>query len=185
MDLESVALHMFKVIIGYFKDGSKNKKDLALYDKLRKNLNKAVEMKDVISGKIGIVMPSCNEDTYIIYRKAINTIYVSTCNNYEWELDGESFENNDVALIKKESFYYDIRNEIIHSAEIYEEGGDYDNEEGVCDCSRYYGCHVVTKNQIKLCAECFKELGPSLGKKLADHKKKFVNPISSLDLEDS
>ena len=42
-------------------------------------------MKEVKSGEIGIKLPSCNYDTYVI--QGDKKCYVDTCRNHVWDFD--------------------------------------------------------------------------------------------------
>ncbi len=157
--INNVANSMLGTVMeDYFTwDGTKtNKKEKALYATWKKNLAMALENKDVQDGKIGITMPSCNYDTYIL--KVNDEIHVSTCRNHNWDLDyvksggGDDEGSSDIVYktIEKAKFF-NIRNRLIHSKE------KYDARLKKCTCKLYYGQYVVC-NGKKLCGGCYKEI---------------------------
>jgi len=54
----------------------------------KERLKKAIGRKDVKSGKIGIVLPSINYETYLVQNEG--QVYVSTSRNHDWGRLGDS-----------------------------------------------------------------------------------------------
>jgi len=142
------------------------------------NLNKALKMKAVKSGLLGITFPSTKEDTYIIQKK--KGIYISTCRNHNWDmLDGVlnyGEDNNKIYKLLKDQYFYNIKNEPMHSYEFYDE-----NYEAKCPkCNFYSGFYVINQKGKKLCSFCYRALGPSEDKVIEKIKTQTLKKSNSM-----
>lgn len=139
-------------------DTRATKKEKALYATWKKNLAIALKNKDIQDGKIGITMPSCNYDTYIL--RVGKEVHVSTSRNHTWDLDyikcGEGDDGGEHDIVYKtieNANFFNIRNRLIHSKEKFD--GNF--QKNKCDCKLGYGQYVVCGDK-KLCGGCYKEI---------------------------
>jgi len=162
--IDKVAKSMLKTVVKDYSswNDKPTKKEKAVYDKWAKNLEIALKSEDVKNGKVGITMPSCNYETYIIQVK--DQVYVSTCRNHEWDLDCSTFGGgaddgeDDIAYEAINSAnFFNVRNHIIHSKERYS-----DKKLSCPSCIKsngyYYGNHVVSIDGKILCGTCYEEI---------------------------
>jgi hypothetical protein len=158
--IQDVAKSMLKTVIADYSDGNKSKKDLATYKKWTDNLKKALKNKDVLSGKLGVTMPSCNYETYII--KVNDETHVSTSRNHEWDLDyircggGSDDGENDIVYQSIENAdFIDVRNSMVHSREHWVE----DIECPACIKNGCYGHgpYIICEGKT-LCSDCYGEV---------------------------
>ena len=200
-NINSVASYMLDLVIREFgswdKDDSpvirskkterEKKERLSKYRTWERNLRKAYKIKDIQSGKIGITTPSCNYETYIIKRD--NSIYISTCNNHPWDFEASSIysgggadEDDKVHKIIEKSFFYNVRNGLIHSVEIW--GGK--KEIPYCStCEEKPFNYVETMDGEMLCGKCY---GGNFGKtpeklleELRENSKKNMSAFKYLE----
>lgn len=166
--IDVIAKSMLKTIIKEFSSdwGQKaTKKELKEYKKWQDNLKIALKNKDVKTGKIGIVMPSCNYDTYIIFKD--DMVYISTCNNHSWNTDewnvshngdGEDMGTEDVPCkIIKDKDFFNVRNKLIHSRENYFDMNDVSMNScpnPKCDKTSGIYSYVVVDGKM-VCASCY------------------------------
>lgn len=185
-DISYISNKMLKIIIED-RDYLTKKENKTEYTKLSSNLKKALNRKDVKSGKIGVFIRSCNYDTFIVLNEDV--LYVSTSNNYNFELGyrDEEYSNSDkIYDVINSKYYYDVHDKIIHSHSEY-------NESYQCNkCKLNYGmCFTDLKGNM-LCAECCSKM--TLSKKgekekkenelIKKNKEKFSkNSIFSIDLK--
>lgn len=127
-NMKKIALSMMQTMI----DEAKDYNDKSHYEYKKEcmiNLKKALQLPYIKSGKYGIMMKSCNYDTWIIERNG--QVYISTCNNHDWELPDDCNVEDLVGegKIKKihrdGMFFYNIGTKIFHTKPIYL--GDYDD----------------------------------------------------------
>jgi hypothetical protein len=183
MTLGIVARGMLNIVMHDFKDGRKGKKILELHKTWSRNLGTALRMKEVKSGKLGITFPSANEDTYIIKKK--DNFYIATCRNHQWDLLNEERsygeDDNEIYQYVEDKFYYNVKNQLIHGHEKYDE-----NHKTLCvKCKYNDGFYVVDKNGIKLCAFCYIPQGKSENKAIEEIKAKDLknfNPMKYLKI---
>lgn len=162
-DIGRVAKSMLDTIVEEWKGDNDwmSTKEVRLF---RKNLEKALRQKNVIEGKIRITMPSCNYETYIF--KVNNDIYVSTCNNHQWDPDSmglvafrgdgsDGGEEDNVHRLIGDREYFNIRNCLIHSK--YKWDMERQIMGGIIcpNCGNDFGGYVVWHNK-NLCEKCFK-----------------------------
>ena len=157
--LAIIARGMFKVVIRDYYNWEKNKRILKFHKIWSKNLGIALRMKEVRSGKLGVTLPSTNEDTYIIKKK--NLIYITTCRNHTWDILDEERnygeDDNKIYKYMENKFFYNIKNKIIHGYEKYDE-----NHKTLCKKCKYNdGFYVIDKTGIKLCSFCYTPQGKS------------------------
>lgn len=193
-DIKEISRRMLNIIIEDYEEnytGKELRRNRVAHKQWIANLNTVLKRKDIKSGEIGITLPSCNYDTYMIIDDS--DLYITTCRNHVWNFDisacpYDSKECNKVNDIICGKYYYNIRHKIIHSFEIYDENDE--NDESQCPkCKQFYGYSVIDQQGNRICATCFKgKLG--LSEKMlieALHKKvknQLINPITSLDLEE-
>lgn len=142
------------------------KEEEAQYRMWERNLRKAAKMQDVKDGKIGVVMPSCNYETYII--KKDDLIYISTSHNHEWDfadsiieykgIGADDGEDDKAHKIIKQSFFYNLRNGLIHSCEKWRGESYYKTKEKpYCNtCKEVPFGYVETLQGEMLCSKCYK-----------------------------
>ena len=191
-DIKETALGMLNIIIEDFEDNDYTpttkdgkKKERELHKKWMANLKIALKNQDVKEGKIGITMPSCNYETYLLMKDGI--IYIATSRNHQWDINERSVEDSDrheeLYSVIRSSNYFNIRNKKIHSHMEYNDSID----KSKCpDCNRYYGNYVITDNGDRLCASCYTGiLEPTLEVKLQRFREKGIsNPITSMKLDE-
>jgi len=159
-EIEEIAISMLKTVIEDFSDwdkdwDKKSQGDIEIYDTWHDNLEIALKRKDVLSGKIGIVMPSCNYDTYIV--KKDDVIYISTANNHTWDIDATDVEYEEegydsVRQVIDESFFFNVRNKLIHSKE-----NDDSTGRRVCPkCKKTPYSFVTNLKGQNICTDCYK-----------------------------
>ena len=162
--ISDVANSMLKTVIEDYSDWGNEKatkKDLAEYEKWASNLKKALKNEDVLSGKIGITMPSCNYETYIL--QVDDQIHVSTARNHEWDTDsmgnvmseGGGFdEGKDDIVYKtlKNADYFNVKNTLIHSQEKCTK-----NDLSCPHCKVGYVFYVKCEGKT-LCSHCYEEI---------------------------
>jgi hypothetical protein len=179
-DIATIASGMLDVVIdefGYWNGPTYD--NGAVYKQWKDNLKKAISMKDVQNGKIGITFPSCNYDSYII--KDGNKVYVSTCNNHDWSSvssgalqhgGGADCGDEDECYKRVEqNNFFNLRNGLIHSCEKF---FPFDKKYPNCPetgCKGFYGQYVEMDGQ-KICGACYK--GVFGGKKKKPIKTKEV-----------
>ncbi len=191
-DIEETAHSMLDTIIDDFSDWDKDLKPTSFkgrkrryeYKTWRTNLAKALKKKDVLSGKIGIAMPSCNYDTYMILKD--NCLYIATCNNHSWDIEShdreDSVDHDKINDLIKESFFYDVRNGMIHSYEIFDIG---ETKASCPKCKQYYGNYVHDQKGNRFCGSCLEgKLEPTNDIKMERLRVTVQNPITVLKLED-
>jgi len=188
-DIEDISQKMLEIVIDDYSDWDKGESKSKKRDKEHlewtKNLAKALKKKDVKSGKIGIVMPSCNYDTYLIIRD--DFLYVATCNNHSWDLGAHDIEETDahekLKDIMDKSFFYDVRNGIVHTYEKYDMDEKVDTH---CPkCKHHYGNYVFDRKGNRLCGSCFKgKLEPTPEIKMDNMRKQVGNPITALHINE-
>jgi len=184
-----IATSMLNIVIEDFTDWNDKPTKRNIYNTWKKNLKAALKRPDVKSGKIGIVMPSCNYDTYIIQKD--DTIYISTANNHTWDINATDIEYDDgkdyesLRNVIEDSFFFDIRNKIIHSHERYE----YDDNRVCPKCKKTAYGFVVNKKGQNICPMCYKGVLTKTAKQIDEEKAKKLleNPpksdaISSLEV---
>lgn len=186
-NIEDVSLDMLDVIIENFEEGlsaRELKKAKAEHKRWRANLKSALKNKDVKEGKIGVTMPSCNYDTYLVIDGG--DLYITTCNNYQWNINDinreETSEHNKIYGLIGDKYFYNICDKIIRSCEKYVEG-----EESKCPkCDGYYGNYVLDQKGDRICGSCLDgKLEPTDAVKLQNLRANGAfNSISSLKLED-
>ena len=197
--IEAIAIEMLDLVITDFSDwddntvsGKNKKKDrVEQFDVWESNLEKALRKKDVKNGKIGIVMPSCNYDTYIIGRA--DGIYVATSNNHTWDFDAPNleYENGEIkwALDSdiNDANYFDVRCGFIHSHEKWDDLRDGQMLPCCPKCkTTAYGYVVDTKGR-KICSTCFKGVfGKTIEKEIEDiqKNKKKISLTDHMQVED-
>ena len=146
---------------------------------IEKNIKKALQRKDVINGKIGIVMPSCNYDTYILqeHKRCI----INTSNNYQWPDSWMS--NGEDGFNFNGKFFYDVKRDMIRSHEVFID--DLNRKCPKCDNSMW--SYVSDKNGNMLCSNCFQNIGEKTLEKakkiFRKNNPKFPCPITSLKLD--
>jgi hypothetical protein len=152
-DIKDIATLMVNVIVNdrtYKTDKKANKI-------LKANLKKALLDKDVLSGKIGITMQTCNYNTYIKFYN--DKIYIKTSSNYVWDLD---YRNLDVSKYGSEidaaidhSYFYDL-----DSANIRSYGIGIDLDEDVIKCKCGFENYYIVKDlkNRRVCEGCGKEI---------------------------
>lgn len=159
------------------------KKNFVHKKECRSRLKKFLELEKskIESGQIGIMMQSCNFDTWIARKD--NSIYVSTCNNYEWNISGNfNVEWNDESreLITKVHhngiFFYNLDSGNYHTVPIRSYGYELLSDdskkmigysvdlsppknqicpsENICHKTKMYD-YVVDINGNKLCGWCY------------------------------
>lgn len=154
------------------------------YKKWERNLIVAFKTPRVKSGKIGIVLPSCNYDSYIMAKD--EDVYVSTCHNQYWDFEsknsvlynGGGADEGSVdkvhGLISK-SFFYNIRNSIIHSVENFEI-----NIELYCKkCKKNPFSFFETPKGTVICAECYGKLGKTPSRIIEELQKNSKKNMSA------
>jgi len=192
-DIKKISHHMLDIIIESRKDDdadfSKSERHLRklMYKRWINNLDIALKRKDVKDGKLGITMPSCEYDTYMVYDD--NNLYMATCRNHQWDFNFPSYNEGSrdsltVGNIVHNKYYYNIRNKMIHSHETYDEQDD-----SQCKCGEYYGIYVIDLKGNRICGNCFEgNLGLSEEMKRKNLEKKaqnrISNPITSLNLDE-
>jgi hypothetical protein len=184
-DIAETSMSMLRTIIADFKGfDPKKERDTKRYKIWMANLKTALKNKDVKDGKIGITMPSCNYETYLILCQGY--LYITTCNNHHWDIDDRNYEDSDnhekIYGLVRNCYFYNVRNKMIHSYEKYEDS----NQSKCPNCTHYYGNYIIDKKGNRLCASCFKgKLGPTDEMKMEEFKKIGVkNPITSLELSE-
>jgi len=105
------------------------KKDKAKYRTWERNLRTVSHRQDVHDEKLGVAIPSCNYDTYIIKRDGL--VFVSTSRNHEWDFPdniidatgggADEGEDDSAHQIVERSMFYDITNDSIHTCEKWPE----------------------------------------------------------------
>ena len=122
--------------------------------RLKQNLLSALKDKRVLEGEMGIRLPSCNYDTYIL--QVGKDVFVATSNNHIWDFEGDSAgdyydEENELRIKIDGATYFNIENGITHSHPVWCEG-----KCGKCPkCGEnIYEC--VTAKGEKICGHCFK-----------------------------
>jgi len=171
---------MLKTVLDDF--GYDKRRKYKTYEKWNKNLRNALRRKDVKEGRLGITMPSCNFDTYIIYKEG--NCYISTCNNYQWGPEvmegmyiGEADKTVD-NIVEKNNFL-NVRNNLIHSCYHYDE-----NSKLKCPkCKYYFGEYVIDKKGNKICGNCFKGTLEKAGDFKKNKSNKFKSAISYLEID--
>jgi len=155
--VKDIATKMLNVVIKEFKGWNhEDTSEWSRYDKWKDNLIKALETDDVKNGKIGIRMPSCNYDTYII-KEGID-VYVSTCRNHDFRsledsatyLGGGEDDGDDDKTYKviNENSYFNVENNKIHSVE-------HECDEKECPkCKQSYGSYVLIDGK-QICSGCY------------------------------
>ena len=184
-DIAETSMKMLRVIICDFKGfQTKKERDTKRYKIWIDNLKAALKNKDVRDGKIGIIMPSCNYETYLIVKDSC--LYIKTANNHQFDIDDRDYEDSDdhekIYGVVSNGWFYNVRNKMIHSHEKYEDS----NQSKCPNCTHYYGNYVIDKKGNRLCASCFKgKLGPTDAMMMEQFKKIGVkNPITSLELSE-
>jgi len=194
-NINRISLDMLKTVIDDFSDWDKDfaaKKGSVRpsYAKWVKNLKEALKRDDIKDGKIGIVMPSTNYDTYLILKN--NALFITTSNNHQWNLlqDAEDCENSSsqyeqIREVIHGSYFYDIRSKLIHSSEKW----DGKKEKFDCPvCDNNYGNYVCDQNGNMICGTCLKgKLGLSEEKieQMFQSKRSSVkNPITTLKISE-
>jgi hypothetical protein len=134
----------------------------------RKNAEKCHDNKDIQNGKVGIMLPSCNYETYIF--KVNNDIYVDTCNNHQWPLEemggaiysGEGTDGADkVHRASKSRRYFNVKNGLVHSRIKYSWVKDGGNKYKCPICAddptkRFLSGEYVIYKKQKICANCYR-----------------------------
>jgi len=181
--IDDVAHHMLDIVIEDYSSWHEvpKKKDNETYVVWTNNLEMALRKRSIKSGKIGIVIPSCNYDTYIIQKD--NTIYVDTCNNHNWALGDFDYYDADpkrypivesLKNIMDNGMFFDIQHNFIHSKEKYDL--DCQKKETCPHCKDMIFSYVVNQKGKKICGVCYKgDLGNTPEKeieKLKDLKEK-------------
>jgi hypothetical protein len=187
-DIGSIAKYMLDVVI---KDWTKGKISDE-HKQWKNNLKIALKRQDILDGKIGITMPSCNYETYIFIKN--DRIYISTSHNHEWKLDnvtrsGDGSDGGDsdaVHGIIGELNYFNVRNRLIHSKAEYTDWNGGDTKHKTCpNCKTHYAQYVVYMGK-NLCADCFKgiigtdEIIEPIPEKYVDVEKKYQDAMSKL-----
>jgi hypothetical protein len=90
-DISDVATQMLDLVIKDWGHDADPYGIKEVHDTWRKNLAKFLNRDDIKEGKAGIHFPSCNYDTYILYKNGQS--YVATSWNHQWE-DLEVFESS-------------------------------------------------------------------------------------------
>lgn len=193
MTLDKLAKSMLDTVIKsygeYIEPGEKGSSNKT-YAKWKKNLAAALKNTDVKSGKIGITIPSCNYDTYILNNSG--TLYVSTCNNHQWELDERNLDNDEeggeydaLKEMINSSMFFDVRNKIIHSAEIYQiTGWEASSRCNKCNAPLY--SYFLDSKGIMFCTYCFEKNEKTSGKELEDlrNSKKHNGLTDHIEIDD-
>jgi len=196
-NIEEIAIHMLKTIIEdfseYDREDDVDKIHARDYKRWKSNLKLALKRQDVKDGALGITMPSCNYDTYLVMNE--DYLYITTCNNHAWGFSGINYEDYEeytsIKNMVKSKMYFNVRNKLIHSYEHY----DRNDENTKCPkCSEYYGSYVMNQAGERICASCFtgklemtKKMKETLRIEALQAKLKtngIQNPITALDLED-
>jgi len=213
-DMNTIATGMFKIITDDFGEWAAPKKYRAKIIKKRKivraNLTKALKRKDVIDGQIGIVMPSCNYETFIIQKD--NKIYIATCNNHLWhdvisvrDIEYDEIQYEDFKKVMSDSFFFDVFNKMIHSTERFDDddeiGESSDNRmkilygaktSAICPkCKKTPYSYVETVEGKKICSLCYKGImgdSPRAIKEkyiqsINNKRKDFDNPIRNIEID--
>jgi hypothetical protein len=155
-DIGMIATSMLNVIIQDWADGKGPSK---MHKEWQNNLKIALKRQDVLEGKIGITMPSCNYETYIFVYN--NKVYISTSHNHEWKLDyrenGHGSDDGDDDIVHgkvKDRQYFNVKNRLIHSKAEYIDWSGKVNR--ACpNCKIDYAQYVVYMGK-NLCSECYK-----------------------------
>ena len=177
-ELKRVATEMLNIVVkDYSTDwGEKaSEQDKERYAEWKSNLRKALGNPDVLSGDIGIAMPSCNYETYIVFKD--NKIYVSTANNHDWSpvkdnafyvgYGADEGSTDKAHTVIEDYEFFNIRIGKISSREQYRRSLIKDCPKcPECDSGGY--SYVIVEGQ-QICAHCYKGV---LGgeKKVAERK---------------
>lgn len=158
--IKKSALAVFDNISKYIKDNhhydNDYKKTMSRLEQKRSVLIKLCNLPDVKSGKCGVMFASCNYDTYIIYNKEYDQVYITTCNNFGTpEFDepceygmGSDGGDDDVpnAYINKQLFYCaDLDNDelYMHDDNLYENRAQYNINRMYCpECGEQYKIYL-------------------------------------------
>jgi len=194
-NIKRVAPTMLDIVIQDWTDWPDRTKRQIAEDRIvhktwRDNLEKALKKTSILSGKIGITLPSTNEETYIVYRNGI--CYVQTCRNHDWS-DVEGFGanygedgNDNLSNIIDGSYFYDVKTNTIHSPVRYDHEA---TTPPICQkCGdENYGAYCLSRTGVKLCSSCGKKLSkpkpPKPPEPEVPEVKTFNSPISSLEID--
>ena len=160
--IDDVAKSMIKTVIEDFGDWGRKatKKEIAEFKGWKRNLEKALSNRNILTGKIGITMPSCNYKTYIT--QVGDQVYVQTSRNHSWDLDyvecGGGADDGDQDIVYKAIYgidYFNVKNALIHSTEL-------DDTASPCpECSKdggYSSGFYVICNGKRLCSVCYNKM---------------------------
>lgn len=187
--LSEISRDMLDVVIEDFEDTGKQqqKKESKLHKGWRKSLAKALRMKGVKEGNIGIVFPSCNYETYIIQKG--DSLYIATSNNHKFNFEGtvtnydysDSDESKKLYDLTRESMYFDVSRGFVHSYEKYDINKK-DNSILCPQCKHAPYSYVTTPEHIRICGDCFKgELGKTPEKEIEELKEEKSKHIHLTD----
>lgn len=187
-DIGEMSQYMLKIVIEEFEDYTpaiNHKKDKSTHKQWVANLKTALRRKDIKEGKLGITMPSCNYDTYLLFKG--DYLYITTCNNYQWDIGEIDHEDGDkheeIYGVVRGGYFYNVQNKMIHSYEMFAMEGD----KSKCNkCNHFYGNYVIDRKGNRLCSSCYKgKLEPTDAVKMEKFRANVVkNSIASLSLEE-
>ena len=150
-DFNDVAEDMIDTI---YKEGKEQSNILDLDKRIRtwkRNLKRA-------PANYGITFPSCNYETYIIKLNE-GGIYISTSRNNSWNIDspdlGGEDEGSKYEKLINTSFYYDLKDGIIHSKPSWVNYHSSDGNTAITckKCGDIYST-VLDSNLDMLCPIC-------------------------------
>jgi hypothetical protein len=171
-DIHDVSTSMLNTVIEDWDLGDSRRKN-RWYKNLEKLFNDAELSKEVEEGKLGILLPSTNYETYIFIKNG--AVYISTSNNYDWEFEqlasfvGYGSDGGDEDRVHKhvnDVFYYDVRSGKIVSHEQYcSFKDDQDYYCSTCKMTVFSYFVVRGKEDKEICGQCRKTVVKKLNKK--------------------
>ena len=155
-----LAKDMLDILHQQALDFDEPKKDVKTwFTKYRKALDNLTDK--LPEGTDGIVLPSCNYDTYIVLDKDYDRCLVTTCNNTNWDdiVHRMNITENEEALLNKlvnKCKFFDVRSGLVLGYPIYTE------KNYICaKCKeKYYEYYLTLKNE-KVCGSCFEIMDKS------------------------
>jgi len=168
--IATVSLQMFDVVISeyrddFFRDYPDAEKT---WKKTKKNIEKAVERKDVLNGEVGICFPSTNYHTYIL--KTGKHCLIDTCNNHDWyDIDGHmasDLTDEQYAKMEHTLFVHCHHNNKLFTPTVYDYEASRNNpfqlQCSKCskdsDFHKYTSSYVLNEKDNKYCDNCFRKL---------------------------
>ena len=153
----NVAKDMLDIIKQEWLDWDDNKVTKAKTKKqFSKYYDNIAKLKSILpEGCDGIMMPSCNYDTYIVLDKDENRCLVATCNNHHWDdLHYTSIDEGEDSLLHavvRKSKFFDVRSGLVLNYPIYLAG------KFKCpSCSAEFWEYYLTQDGKAVCGSCFK-----------------------------